>query len=230
MSLIYTKKWQEQNRSQYRPLWSPDSTGHWSESVPPSTTRCAWYFRKDVIHSAMVLEIPIFISLYTCLVWITPSKSRRMVFFHSLGGHRKQNNIWLFSLISGSHSFFFNYLCIPHDHVSKRKFLLFHILYRNSRIPCFITATSEIFIKACCNRWKNAYFWKVEENSAWLLLVIGDSCIFRYITQEGQKMEVAPRPPMAVTNAVSWRSEGIKHRKNEVFLDVIESVNLLVRT
>ncbi|KAI1700126.1 adaptor complexes medium subunit family domain-containing protein [Ditylenchus destructor] len=47
-----------------------------------------------------------------------------------------------------------------------------------------------------------------------------------YITQEGQKLE-APRPPMAVTNAVSWRSEGIKYRKNEVFLDVIESVNLL---
>jgi AP-1 complex subunit mu len=33
---------------------------------------------------------------------------------------------------------------------------------------------------------------------------------------------------MAVTNAVSWRSEGLKYRKNEVFLDVIESVNLLV--
>ncbi len=27
---------------------------------------------------------------------------------------------------------------------------------------------------------------------------------------------------MAVTNAVSWRSEGIKHRKNEIFLDVVE--------
>ena len=50
----------------------------------------------------------------------------------------------------------------------------------------------------------------------------------RYITQEGQKLEVAPRPPMAVTNAVSWRSDGVKYRKNEVFLDVIESVNLLV--
>ncbi|GAV07670.1 hypothetical protein RvY_17484 [Ramazzottius varieornatus] len=49
-----------------------------------------------------------------------------------------------------------------------------------------------------------------------------------YITQEGTKLEIAPRPPMAVTNAVSWRSEGIKYRKNEVFLDVIESVNLLV--
>ena len=30
-----------------------------------------------------------------------------------------------------------------------------------------------------------------------------------------------------MTNAVSWRPEGIKYRKNEVFLDVIESVNLL---
>uniref|UniRef100_H2VDM1 Adaptor related protein complex 1 subunit mu 3 n=1 Tax=Takifugu rubripes TaxID=31033 RepID=H2VDM1_TAKRU len=50
-----------------------------------------------------------------------------------------------------------------------------------------------------------------------------------YITQEGYKLEVgAPRPPATVTNAVSWRSEGIKYRKNEVFMDVIESVNLLV--
>lgn len=32
---------------------------------------------------------------------------------------------------------------------------------------------------------------------------------------------------MAVTNAVSWRSEGVKYRRNEVFLDVVESVNLL---
>jgi len=50
-----------------------------------------------------------------------------------------------------------------------------------------------------------------------------------YITQESNKLEVNVRPPMAVTNAVSWRVEGIKHKKNEVFLDVVESVNLLVR-
>ena len=36
------------------------------------------------------------------------------------------------------------------------------------------------------------------------------------------------RPPTAITNAVSWRPEGIKHKKNEVFLDVIEKLNLLV--
>lgn len=37
-----------------------------------------------------------------------------------------------------------------------------------------------------------------------------------YITQEGHKLELQPRIPMAVTNAVSWRSEGVKYRKNEV--------------
>ncbi|KAE8968851.1 AP-1 complex subunit mu-1 [Phytophthora fragariae] len=49
-----------------------------------------------------------------------------------------------------------------------------------------------------------------------------------YITQEGHRLEAAPRPPTALTNAVSWRSEGIKHRKNEIFLDVVEKLNLLV--
>lgn len=33
---------------------------------------------------------------------------------------------------------------------------------------------------------------------------------------------------LQVTGAVGWRSEGIKHKKNEVFLDIIEQVNLLV--
>ena len=41
-------------------------------------------------------------------------------------------------------------------------------------------------------------------------------------------MEVAPKPPSTLTTAVSWRPEGIEYKKNEVFLDVIESVNILV--
>jgi len=49
-----------------------------------------------------------------------------------------------------------------------------------------------------------------------------------YITQDSHKMAVQVRPPSTVTNAVSWRSEGISYRKNEVFLDVVESLNLLV--
>ena len=55
-----------------------------------------------------------------------------------------------------------------------------------------------------------------------------ETLLFRYITQESHKLEIQARPPIAVTNAVSWRSEGIRYRKNEVFLDVIESLNLLV--
>ncbi|KAK9916309.1 hypothetical protein WJX75_001084 [Coccomyxa subellipsoidea] len=51
-----------------------------------------------------------------------------------------------------------------------------------------------------------------------------------FIKTDAYKMEVQARPPMAVTNAVSWRSEGIRYKKNEVFLDVVESVNLLVNS
>ncbi|XP_041616454.1 AP-1 complex subunit mu-2 isoform X1 [Vulpes lagopus] len=50
-----------------------------------------------------------------------------------------------------------------------------------------------------------------------------------YITQQGNKLVTGKsRVPPTVTNAVSWRSEGLKYKKNEVFIDVIESVNLLV--
>ncbi|KAK9669486.1 hypothetical protein RND81_13G134000 [Saponaria officinalis] len=51
-----------------------------------------------------------------------------------------------------------------------------------------------------------------------------------FIKTDAYKMEVVQRPPMAVTNAVSWRSEGIRYKTNEVFLDVIESVNILVNS
>jgi AP-1 complex subunit mu len=52
-----------------------------------------------------------------------------------------------------------------------------------------------------------------------------------YITQESYKLDTSQiRPPQAVTNAVSWRTEGIKYRKNEVFLDVVESINLLANS
>lgn len=81
-----------------------------------------------------------------------------------------------------------------------------------------------------------------------------------FIKTDAYRMETSQRPPMAVTNAVSWRSEGINYKKNEVFsflfscflgvvcwrlklldgkalflflqvfLDVVESVNILVNS
>jgi AP-1 complex subunit mu len=48
-----------------------------------------------------------------------------------------------------------------------------------------------------------------------------------YVVQDYHVME-QPKPPMALTNAVSWRSEGIHHNRNEVFLDVIETVNMVI--
>mmetsp|Transcript_180 Transcript_180/g.367 ORF Transcript_180/g.367 Transcript_180/m.367 type:complete len:455 (-) Transcript_180:1800-3164(-) len=58
-----------------------------------------------------------------------------------------------------------------------------------------------------------------------------DSNILRsFITQGANRMaqDSKSKPPVALTNAVSWRAEGIKHKKNEIFLDVVEKLNLLV--
>ncbi|GKY90873.1 AP-1 complex subunit mu-1 [Mayamaea pseudoterrestris] len=58
-----------------------------------------------------------------------------------------------------------------------------------------------------------------------------DSTILQsFITQGANRMfdPNANKPPVALTNAVSWRAEGIKHKKNEIFLDVVEKLNLLV--
>ncbi|KAK2157494.1 hypothetical protein LSH36_190g03021 [Paralvinella palmiformis] len=49
-----------------------------------------------------------------------------------------------------------------------------------------------------------------------------------YITQEGHKLEVAPRPPMAVTNAVSWRSEGVSANGNVLRSEIVGAVKMRV--
>lgn len=52
-----------------------------------------------------------------------------------------------------------------------------------------------------------------------------------YITTKSNQFlgsQDTAKPMAAITNAVSWRPEGIVHKKNEIFLDVVERLNLLV--
>ncbi|KAJ6313418.1 hypothetical protein OIU77_014844 [Salix suchowensis] len=71
------------------------------------------------------------------------------------------------------------------------------------------------------------YFEELEEES------LRDNFVVVYELLD-EMMDFGWKPhrglPMAVTNAVSWRSEGINYKKNEVFLDVVESVNILVNS
>ncbi|OBA27648.1 AP-1 complex subunit MU-1 [Hanseniaspora valbyensis NRRL Y-1626] len=56
-----------------------------------------------------------------------------------------------------------------------------------------------------------------------------------YITQTNRKI-LKPvekrkdnlRPPEQITGAINWRSTGIKYKKNEAFLDVLEKVNMTI--
>jgi len=49
------------------------------------------------------------------------------------------------------------------------------------------------------------------------------------ITQKGVKSETKGRDiSVAATGVVNWRAEGLKYRKNELYIDVCEDVNLLM--
>eukprot|EP00930_Biecheleria_cincta_P047642 TRINITY_DN3306_c0_g2_i1.p1 TRINITY_DN3306_c0_g2~~TRINITY_DN3306_c0_g2_i1.p1 ORF type:complete len:430 (-),score=63.81 TRINITY_DN3306_c0_g2_i1:22-1311(-) len=58
----------------------------------------------------------------------------------------------------------------------------------------------------------------------------------KYITQGGAKtidlndQEQLKKITVQATGVCSWRAEGIKHRKNEVFIDVVENINILMST
>ena len=58
----------------------------------------------------------------------------------------------------------------------------------------------------------------------------------KYVTQGGLKPEdlndeeSLKQITVAATGATPWRPEGVKYKKNEVYIDVIESVNVLVST
>jgi len=62
-----------------------------------------------------------------------------------------------------------------------------------------------------------------------------DDVLKMYITQEGNRKAMQDRSGGAssgvtiqATGAISWRKEGIKYRKNELFIDVVENCNLLM--
>jgi len=51
---------------------------------------------------------------------------------------------------------------------------------------------------------------------------------FLPIELASEKKEANPNATLQVTGAVGWRREGIKYKKNEVYLDIIEQINLLM--
>lgn len=54
-----------------------------------------------------------------------------------------------------------------------------------------------------------------------------------YINLANVKPQDEPEPEQLtkqITGAIDWRREGIRHKKNEVYIDVLESVNLMIST
>jgi hypothetical protein len=55
-------------------------------------------------------------------------------------------------------------------------------------------------------------------------------CVFSVMRHhvQAQSTQQAKNATLTVTGAVSWRRPGLKYSKNEVFLDIVEEVNLLM--
>ena len=49
-----------------------------------------------------------------------------------------------------------------------------------------------------------------------------------FITQESYALDLQARSSSVMTDSISWRPKGIYYKKNELFLDVIESVEFLL--
>ena len=55
--------------------------------------------------------------------------------------------------------------------------------------------------------------------------MVSDSCDLVSLLQTKEEQS---QITSQVTGQIGWRREGIKYRRNELFLDVLESVNLLM--
>jgi hypothetical protein len=122
-------------------------------------------------------------------------------------------------------------------------YLFFHWLSLRLR---FSEGTNRPDTRAMCFQTLKDYFGNVEEESikdnfVIMYELLDEMMDFGYpqlsearllkefITQEGhQLLKSQVTVPKAVTGVVSWRPDNITYKKNEVFLDVIEKVNLLV--
>mmetsp|Transcript_19379 Transcript_19379/g.49676 ORF Transcript_19379/g.49676 Transcript_19379/m.49676 type:complete len:425 (-) Transcript_19379:582-1856(-) len=128
---------------------------------------------------------------------------------------------------------------IAYVHVSHNNLYLLSVTRKNSNVTMLLSFLHK-FVKVL-----EEYFGAVEEESIRDNFVIiyelldevmdfgypqytEPKVLKEYISQESHKLERPPEIPTSVTNATSWRREGIKYRKNEIFLDVVEKVNLLV--
>lgn len=127
-----------------------------------------------------------------------------------------------------------NYLYITHNNL-----YLLALTKRNSNVAQILLFLHRI-VKVLTEYFKKLTEESIKDNFVVIYELLDEMMDFgypqstetqilkEYITQESHALDVQARPPVALTNAVSWRSEGINYRKNEAFLDVVESVNMMV--
>ncbi|ODV93060.1 hypothetical protein PACTADRAFT_52180 [Pachysolen tannophilus NRRL Y-2460] len=135
-----------------------------------------------------------------------------------------------------------NYIYILHNNI-----YILALTKKNENVFSIMIYLSNL-IKVLTNYFKNLEEESIRDNFVVIYELLDETMDFgiaqitdpkilkEYITQESHKLELLTssnnnemkQPPNALTNAISWRSEGIFYKKNEAFLDVVESINMTV--
>ncbi|KAF3339133.1 AP-2 complex subunit mu [Carex littledalei] len=67
-------------------------------------------------------------------------------------------------------------------------------------------------------------------SNVYIVIVVSSNanvaCALKFVVEPSER--AVPNATLQVTGAVGWRREGLFYKKNEVFLDIVESVNLLM--
>ena len=116
---------------------------------------------------------------------------------------------------------------------------LLYVAYLNRIIDVFKSYFSEVTEESLRDNFVIIYELLDETMDFGFPQLTETNVLKEYITQEGfrlqlfdsdEQIDVKPLPAAAtgVNGAIEWRPLGIKHRKNEVFLDVVETINVLL--
>lgn len=137
--------------------------------------------------------------------------------------------------------------------ISKSDVNIFNVLvYLNNLVEVFTTHFKELNEISIKDNYSIIYELLDEMMDFGIPQLTDDKVLNEYITQKSftfekliskvsnsatsthkkikQSKQDRRAPPTTLTNQISWRPEGIKYNKNEAFLDVIESIDMLINS
>jgi len=170
-------------------------------------------FKKHIFRQPENKHQPIFTDNGVSYCWI----SRGDLYFLSLSRYNVQCSVLLSYLHSFADVLKYYFKSLTEDSLRENFVLTYELLEETMDNGYPMTTDEKVLKEYIKNNASN-----VEQFASDLMKVV------KHGANASKVHNNIVKPPGAVTSAVSWRPEGIHHKKNEIFLDVIEKLNTLI--